>query len=154
VIGGTGNFVHDARGSVGDERESSFLTTAADEGAWAAPVVRGRCSAGRRCRRARSCVRVYMVQATRETEFGALQPCTTHTHTPTRLLSILWRASFACNIYTHTHTHIHTPTYTRARASMVLCLVLGFYYFFFHRKLSLFSFSNKYSGPPFTAQVQ
>jgi len=72
---------------------------------------------------------MYMVRATRETEFGELESCTTHTHTPTRLLSILWRARFACNIYTHPHAGARIDGVT-----------FGFgFLLFFHWRLSLFN---------------
>lgn len=130
------------RRSVRGERESSLPTLAfhpeADRGASAALVAGVDVAGWRRCRRARSC----MARATRETEFGELEPCTTHTHTPTRLLSILWRARFPCNIYTPTRGRAHRWCYVWFWVLIFLFFIGGFCFF----KLS--------AGPSFPTRVQ
>jgi len=140
------------RGSGRGKRESSVPTftlhPVADGRTLAALVARGRCIAGRRGG-VDVPSRVYEC-TTRETEFGTLEPCTIHTHTPTRLLSILWRACFACNIQTYTHTHTHT--HTRGGRAHRWCNVwFWVFIYFFTEGFRIFS-DKRSAGPSFASR--
>jgi len=93
---------------------------------WRGVDVAGR----RRCRRARFVyVCVWRERRGKRSSASLNRAQHTRTHPPTRLLSILWRARFACNIYTPTRGRAHRWCYVWFRVFIIYLFFIGCFRF-------------------------